>query len=148
MVHFLLDNQIVGRIVKAVVINPTRIDEASKLVDTSKVVDLDKTDFVRTKQCLTRKINRLIKLYRDKYFELGKSSLWEPIYNYEDIVKLCVLAASRDAHKIEQLYNYYVEKYVPRLKNLNKFMQAGDSQGNKDGYYYLYLVFLHDIKNL
>ena len=56
MVHFLQDNKIAERIIKAVIINPDRIDDPSTLVDISKVVDLDKTDFVRTKQCLTRKI--------------------------------------------------------------------------------------------
>ena len=93
------------------------------------------------------KDNRLVKQYRDKYFEIGRSLL-EPTYNYEDIVKLYVLAASRDSLKIEQLYSYYVEKYVPLLKNLNKFRQLGNSQREPEDYYYLYIVFLHDAKNL
>ncbi len=144
MVHFIQDNQIPVRILKNLTGRQIEVDEAHHKVDVSKVVDLEKTAFVRAKQCLTRKINRLIKQHQEHYFEIGKS-VPEPIYNYDDIAKLYVLAASKDAQKIEELYSYYAEKYVPRLKNLNKFRKINDTAADSQGYFYLYLVFLHKV---
>ncbi len=147
MVHFLQDPDIATRILGIVSKVAEPDSEAISKVDISKVVDLDRTSFVRAKQCLTRKINRLIKQHNEYYFELGKSSS-AVFYGLEDMVKLYVLAASRDADKIGQLFDYYVDKYIPRLKNLNKFRQVKDLKPDSEGYFYLYLVFLRNRGNM
>ncbi len=116
------------------------------LIDVSKVVNLDKTDFVRSKQCLTRKINRLIKQNRQAYFRIGYSDDGQEIIDFSDVLKVVILAASKDKERIERLANYYIEKYTERLRNINSTDTTSDNKQSEDNFY-LYIAFLKNPSN-
>ncbi len=116
------------------------------LIDVSKVVNLDKTDFVRSKQCLTRKINRLIKQNRQAYFRIGYSDDGQEIIDFSDVLKVVILAASRYKERIERLANYYIEKYTERLRNINSTDTTSDNKQSEDNFY-LYIAFLKNPSN-